>query len=310
MDLSVVIPTHNPSPVRLRRTLEGLRAQSLPMGRWETILVDNDSSSFPDSAVLRECAPENLAVVRETKLGLTAARRCGFRAACGAVAVLVDDDNVLAPDYLSRVLELLAAHPRVGACGGKSLPEFEVPPPSWTTEFHGLLALRDLGAKPLISHGLRPPGTARNDYPLFAPFGAGMAVRREAWMAWLDAPAHRTTFNDRTGCELTSGGDNDIILTVMQAGWEVAYFPELSLLHLIPSSRLDPSYLARLNRGIQKSWMQVLSAHNACPWPPLTPLGARLRKLKAWCARHPWSSPAARIRYAGAAGHFEGRVPR
>lgn len=310
MELSVIIPAHNPDVARLHRTLAGLRAQTLPANRWETVLVNNASSRFPDEKFFSECAPENFSMVPESSLGLTAARRRGFGAARGAFAVLVDDDNVLAPDYLAQVLALFDAHPRVGALGGKSLPEFEEPPPAWAHEFLGLLALRDLGPTPLVSRGLRQPGATRNDYPLFAPIGAGMALRREAWTAWLDARHDGVRPSDRRGGELTSSGDNDIILTLMQAGWEVGYFSELSLVHLIPATRLDPSYLARLNRGIQKSWMQVLLSHDASPWPPLTSLGAGLRKTKAWFTHRAWSSSAARIRWQGACGHFDGRVAR
>src|SRR5208282_5798299 len=114
--------------------------------------------------------------------------------------------------------------------------------------------------------------------------------------------------SDRRGVDLSSGGDNDIVLCAMREGWQVAYFPQLALTHLIPSSRLEPEYLAMLNRGIQRSWMQVLTRHRANPWPPLTAGGATLRKIKAWFAYRAWSSSASRIRWMGACGHFEGRV--
>ncbi|MCX6954210.1 MAG: glycosyltransferase [Verrucomicrobia bacterium] len=310
MRLSVIVPTHNPHPGRLRRTLLGLRAQTLPTAGWETILVNNASTAFPPEPFFADCAPPNFRVVPEPALGLTAARQCGFLAARGEFAVLVDDDNVLAPDYLAQTLALFATHPRVGALGGKSLPEFESPPAAWTHEFHGLLALRDLGDQPLLSHGLRPAGAPRNEYPMFAPLGAGMALRRAAWTAWFDS--RRTggsTLSDRRGTELTSSGDNDIVLALMRTGWEVGYFPALSLTHLIPASRLDADYLARLNRGIQKSWQQVLALHDASPWPPLSPTGAALRRARAWFTHRAWSSPVARIRWQGACGHFDGRVP-
>jgi glycosyltransferase involved in cell wall biosynthesis len=311
MELSVIVPTHNPHHGRLRRTLLGLRAQTLPAGAWETILVDNASTAFPPAGFFTDCAPVNLTLASEPSLGLTAARTRGFAAARGAFAILVDDDNVLAPDYLVRTLALFAAHPRVGALGGKSLPEFESPPPPWTQEFHGLLALRDLGDTPILSHGLRPPGSVHNEYPLFAPLGAGMALRREAWTAWLDSSrAAGARLSDRRGAELTSSGDNDIVLALMEAGWEVAYFPELVLTHLIPTSRLDAAYLARLNRGIQKSWQQVLALHDASSWPPLTATGATARKVRAWFRHRAWNSHAARIRWQGACGHFEGRIRR
>jgi hypothetical protein len=134
-----------------------------------------------------------------------------------------------------------------------------------------------------------------------------MAVRRAAIDPWL-ARAAASPLSDRRGSELTSSGDNDLVFAVLAAGWEVAYLPKLRLTHLIPEARLDADYLARLNRGIQKSWMQVLALHDACPWPPLSATGVALRKSKAWFVNHPWTSPAAHVRYHGACGHFEGRL--
>ena len=307
MRISVIIPTHNPDPVRLHRTLMGLAEQTLSRSDWETVIVDNASTRFPDAEFFSRVALPGLRIVPEPALGLASARCRGFSEAQGAFCVLVDDDNVLAPDYIAQVACLFAAQPRVGAIGGASIPDFERPPLAWQREFLGLLALRDLGPSPLISRGLRPDGAARNEYPTFAPIGAGLAIRREAAAVWTVRAASRS-FTDRRGDELTSSGDNDIVLTIMKSGWEVAYFPELRLTHLIPSSRLEPEYLARLNRGTQKSWMQVLAFHDANPWRPLTSTGAALRQMKAWLTYRAWSSPAARVRWQGACGHFSGRV--
>jgi hypothetical protein len=193
--------------------------------------------------------------------------------------------------------------------GGKSLPEFAVEPPDWVREFFPLLALRDLGPEPLVAPSLCAPGASRAEYPPCSPIGAGMAVRRSAWSAWLDARVSGAGLSDRCGAALNSSGDNDIVLCALRAGWGVAYSPRLSLTHLIPPGRLEPNYLARLNRGIQHSWMQVLTLHGINPWPPLTRSGAALRRAKAWFTHRAWRSPAARIRWQGACGHFEGRVP-
>lgn len=307
MDISVVIPTHNPHAGRLRRTLAGLRAQSLPATQWSALVVDNASLPALDPAALAPELPTNAHIIREPQLGLASARRRGFAEARGDIIVLVDDDNVLAPDYLAQVATLFAAHPRLGGLGGRSVPEFEQAPPAWVREFDDLLACRDLGATPLISSGLRHPATGRNTYPAFAPIGAGLALRRATAQAWLEHPPARH-LTDRRGDELTSGGDNDIVFRAMQSGWEVGYFPALSLTHLIPAGRTSRDYLARLNRGIQKSWMQVLALHDANPFPPLSAGSAALRQLKAWFSYRAWSSPAAYVRWQGACGHFEGRA--
>jgi glycosyltransferase involved in cell wall biosynthesis len=307
MKISVIIPAHNPHPGRLSRVFAGLAAQTLPAGEWETLLVDNASARFPEAESLSASGPPNLRIIREPILGLTTARRAGFAEAGGELAVLVDDDNVLAPDYLAEVLALFDALPTVGALGGKSLPEFENPPPAWTREFFPLLALRDLGPDTLIATSLRTPGAGRDEYPPCSPIGAGMGLRRPAWTGWLEARAGASMLSDRRGTALTSSGDNDIVLCALRAGWSVAYSPRLSLTHLIPSARLEPDYLARLNRGIQQSWMQVLAQHAVNPWPPLTRSGAALRKAKAWFTYRGWSHPSGRIRWQGACGHFDGR---
>lgn len=298
LPVSVIVPTHNPHAGRLGRTLVSLRAQSLPPERWETVLVDNASVSPVNFA---GDGPANLRVVREPILGLTAARRRGLWESAGEFVVMVDDDNVLAPDYLERALAHFAANPRIGALGGRSLPEFEAEPPAWVREFDDLLACRDLGITPCIS----VPDS--REYPAFAPIGAGMALRRAALRSWLDDTS-AANLPDRRGAALTSSGDNDIIFTVLRSGWQVAYFPDLTLTHLIPANRLQPDYLARLNRGIQQSWQQVLRRHGASPWPVIAPWTVPLRQAKAWFACRAWSSPAARIRWQGACGHFEGRV--
>ena len=299
---TVVISTHNPHPGRLARALDGLQAQTLPLDQWECLLIDNASTSPIQAPGLTNCR-----VIRETQLGLTYARRCGLREARGEWCVLVDDDNVLAPDYLEQVARLFAHHPKLGAMGGRSLPEFESAPPAWAAEFFPLLALRD-GSSGLSTAGLRrsPDGT-HFLYPACSPIGAGMALRRDAAITWAEAIA-TDLLPDRRGTRLTSGGDNDIVLTLLHAGWEVGYFPELTLTHLIPSFRLDADYLARLNRGIQCSWMQVLSRHGANGWPAIAGWTLPLRILKTWWGNRAWRGPAERIRWQGAWGHFEGRV--
>ena len=306
LDVSVIIPTHNPNPERLHRTLLGLKQQTFHPFRWDVLIVDNASATPLGRPDFTRSGLDNVRVLREPQLGLTHARRSGFTASHGRLLVLADDDNVLAPDYLENVVRLFDANPKIGALGGRSLPEFEQTPPAWMREFDGLIACRDLGPAAKISNGLKPAGAIRHVYPEFAPIGAGMALRRDAIKPWLHGST-AAKLSDRRGTELTSGGDNDIVLTLMENGWEVGYFPELSLVHLIPAGRIEPDYLARLNRGIAKSWMEVLSLHDANPWPRIAAWTIPVRQLKSWFSNRAWSGPSNYIRWQGACGHFEGR---
>src|SRR5206468_488463 len=182
-------------------------------------------------------------IIREEHLGLTPARIRGIAESEGECIVFVDDDNVLDPEYLKHVEAICRCNPKLGAIGGKSLPEFEVEPEPWLKEFFGCLALRDLGEETKVySHEqVSVEGELQaKQYPSVAPIGAGMAVRREAIQAYVK----RVCLNpaglklDRTGKNLSSGGDNDMVLTILEAGWEVGYFPQLALTHLIPANRL------------------------------------------------------------------------
>jgi hypothetical protein len=219
----------------------------------------------------------------------------------------VDDDNVLAPSYLSAVAAMFAADPDLGAAGGRSLPEFESPPAQWTREFDGLLALRDPRAEPTRSRWT--PGEPKA-YPPHAPIGAGMALRREAALAYVSAlqeHPERREF-DRTGTQLVSGGDNDLIMTVLEAGWAVGYRPELALRHLIPTGRSQVKYLGSLNRAIARSWVRVLAMHDIRLWQPVSPGTLALRRTRAWFRTRAWRGPAEWVRWQGRCGMFEGQA--
>lgn len=307
--ISVIVPTHNPHPERFVRTIEGLRAQTFDLANWELLVVDNaskESTAFQAAGLSQQT---NARLSHEPQLGLTPARLCGFRAARGEIFVLVDDDNVLAPDYLAQVAVRFDADPLLGAAGGKSLPEFELPPPTWTREFDGLLALRDAGNLAQHASWSGTP-SAPGKYPSCAPIGAGMALRRAAATAYanaLDNDPRRRAF-DRTGTQLVSGGDNDLVMTTLETGASVAYFPELVLTHLIPAERGKRAYLGALNRAIARSWVRVLGLHGILPWPAVSHSTVQLRKLRAWFRTAAWRGPAEWVRWQGRCGRFEGQA--
>ncbi|WP_413167511.1 hypothetical protein ACL6C3_12620 [Capilliphycus salinus ALCB114379] len=145
-------------------------------------------------------------------------------------------------------------------------------------------------------------------YPDFSPIGAGLVLRREAAEFYAQQVTESQTrlALGRTGKKLISGEDNDIVLTVLEAGWGVGYFPQLQLTHLIPSSRLSKNYLAKLNRAMSRSWIQVLDTHKIRPWLKIPRWTVLPRKIKAFFRYKPWKDPASYIRWQGACGTFEG----
>ncbi|HTJ78565.1 MAG TPA: glycosyltransferase [Rariglobus sp.] len=303
MRLSVIIPTRNPHPHRFARTLAGLAAQTLNSSEWELLIVDNGSDPALQLPIDSPCR-DNLRIVHEPVAGLTPARLRGIRESGGEVLVFVDDDNVLAAGFLAAVLERFSTSPNLAVAGGPVRPEFEIQPPTWVHEFRDLLALHDHGDVPLVT-----AGGAGLPWPAFSPVGAGLCIRRSHAIAYADSlalqPERRSL--DRRGGELTSGGDNDMVFTAFHAGGDVGYFPELALVHLIPAGRINAGYLARLNQGIQRSWVRVLDLHGQNPWRPIPGWSVPLRSARAWLRTQAWRSPSRYIRWRGLHGRFLGQ---
>jgi glycosyltransferase involved in cell wall biosynthesis len=306
--ISVLLPSHNPDPRLLERTRAGLSAQTLARSDWELLLIDN--AGRPGNALQTTdwSWHPGARLIVEPKLGLTYARCRGIREARGDLLLFVDDDNVLAPDFLARTQTLMAAHPEVGAAGGRSLPEFQVTPPAWLPAAPGSLGLRDLGDRDLIS-GYETDKQQRKQYPRMSPIGAGMILRQHAARQYLEVhEASTDPITDRRGTETTSGGDNDIVMTVLDHGWQVAYFADLRLQHIIPARRLTAAYHAALAEGIYRSWVKVLDRHGMRPWRPVPPWTAPLRKWKAWFRNQAWRGPAQYIQWRGACGLIDGQA--
>jgi glycosyltransferase involved in cell wall biosynthesis len=371
--VSVIIPTYNPRADYLRRVIDALRQQTLLREQWEIVVVDNGSrvpleaaparqkDQEPDRSEdsvrisrgqtksLKDAQSEQAAeidlswhpherVVREESLGLTFARLRGFAEAQGELIVMVDDDNLLAPDYLETAVRIAEERPMLGAFGGKCSPEFEAEPEPWLAARGKGLGLRDRGEVPQLfpeetGGGLRDEEGSQwkggkvetskgerirrrvTEFPNCAPIGAGMVLRREAAAAYAERIEQRTTgprdngtITDRKGDSLASGGDNDICLTVIEEGWQVGYLPQLQLTHLIPRQRMTLDYHKRMARDSMKSFILMLDQHGIRPWPAMTKWTLPLRVANDWWRVRPWQGPEQSLRFWGHVGMYEGRA--
>ncbi len=309
LSVSVILPTHNPDKARLERTIEGLKNQSLPKNCWELIIVDNASSNKKLFDELDLSWHLNARVVREEKLGLTAARLCGFKEAKSQLIIMVDDDNILHDKYLECSVKIAADHERIGAFGGKVIPEYEIEPEAWIKEFSENLALRNYGEDIILTEVKSKSGGELKKYPDHSPVGAGMVLRKECALKYSEVLKARgmEKISDRSGEQLTSGGDNDLVLTILEDNYQIGYFPQLSLVHLIPAARLTPEYFGRLLRGIAKSWVQLLDLHGIRPWRPVPKWQVLPLKIRSYFRHKAWMGPAAYIRWQQSCGMYEGQ---
>ena len=239
MRFSVIVCTHNPRPDYFRRTLESLRAQTLPSDGWELIVVDNGSRE--GLATLWDLSWHlRSRHVREDEPGLTAARLRGIAEASGELLVFIDDDNVVAPDYLEQVNAIHAMHDYLGVFGaGRLEPEFEVLPAGELQNLLSMLALRTV-SRPMWSNNPRDYGSL--------PWGAGLIVAREVAARYGEL-LNRLRIHavlDRRSQRLFSGGDDLFSWTASRLGMGFGIFPELRIRHLISAPRLTRGYFLRL----------------------------------------------------------------
>jgi hypothetical protein len=244
LGISVILCTHNPRRSYLSRTLESLSQQTFPAQDWELVLVDNISQP-PVTELPGWTAAAPSRIVREPQLGLTPARLCGIRESRGQLLVFVDDDNVLARDYLAQAAALDAEFASIAVWSGNITPEFEQPPPEWTRHYWPVLALRPVERN-----------TWSNSYfSETLPIGAGMTVRRavgEQYARQLAAQGERRAL-DRQGSSLLAGGDTDLGFTALDLGFGCGIAKELRLTHLIPPQRLQEGYLVKLAHSVSYS---------------------------------------------------------
>jgi hypothetical protein len=260
MFISIITCTFNPDVAVLRRVMKALDEQTLDKASWEYVVVDNGSDQPVEGRVDVRWHPQ-ARIVCEPQKGLTRARLKGMAECRGDVLVFVDDDNILAKDYLASAVELLAKYPFVGVLGGVTRGEFKVEVAEWMKDFLFVFG---------VTEGLYGAGCPEIQFALarklgpWMPIGAGMIVRRNVAEYYRDVVSHdaaRAAF-DRTGLgSIAGGGDTDLICTSMDRGMACAVSSKLSLTHVIPAWRLDPVYLTRLLYSSNYGVARILLAH-------------------------------------------------
>lgn len=240
--LSVILCTHQPDRALLGKVLVALGGQ-IGAPDHELILVDNRSEPALEETVFTGAGLSRPRLIQEPVSGLAFARAAGIEAATGDLIVFVDDDNVLAPDYLAEAALVASAEPGLGAFAGRAQGVF-VTEPDWLVKRHiARYAVRDLGEEPIIGAGDR--------WGPHEPFGAGLAVRADIARAF--AQLVRASVDagglGRAGRTLASGEDSLFSRIADALGYQVGYAPSLRLEHHIKAERVSWRYLFRLIAG-------------------------------------------------------------
>jgi glycosyltransferase involved in cell wall biosynthesis len=251
--LSVITCTHNPRSEYLCKTLAALRAQTLPKSEWELLVLDNASDEPVHDRFELDWHHQGRHLC-EPNVGKTNAVLMGIRESRGDLIVVVDDDNVLARDYLEQAERIGRHWPKIGAWGGSIVAQYDVEPPEWLKPYECYLSVREITNDQWFN-------LTRPELWGSLPYGAGMCVRRiiaEEYARALDADEVRRRL-DRRGDSLVSSGDTDLALVACDMGFGVGLYTALKLTHLIHKGRLTEPYMERMLREMNYS-LRILAA--------------------------------------------------
>lgn len=237
--ISVIVCCYN-SANRIETTLKHIFIQKVDASvDWEIIVVDNnsnDSTSDVAKKIHAQLGPDiPFSVIFEPTPGLSHARECGFANAQFNIALMVDDDNSLAQNYLNLIWERFNTDDRTGMVGGIGIPILDCSTPEWFGKYAYCYATGSQEDRP-----------GQNEVDLL--YGAGLALRLDL-LDKLNTAGFPTIISDRTGSGLMSGGDTELCFAFRMAGYKLIYDHRLQFEHLLPSARIQWKYLRRLFYG-------------------------------------------------------------
>ena len=118
LDLSICIPTLDAKAL-LRDCLRSIHANTRASA-FEIVVVDNNSQDGTPE-MLRDEFPNVRVIVNDHNAGFTKPTNQALRASTGRYALLLNNDTVVLPDALDRLVAFADAHPEIGICTPKVL---------------------------------------------------------------------------------------------------------------------------------------------------------------------------------------------
>ncbi len=226
--ISILITTRNRAN-DLRRTL--LALQSLDPPPWE-ILITADGCTDDTSAVVRELAARAILIENPVPIGSVASRDAMLRKTSGDLALMLDDDSYPElPGSLAALASLFAANPRLGVATF----------PQRTDEYPASLTQGDFGRE-------RPVRSFAN---------SGACLRLATYRV---LPGFEPMF-------FHMYEEPDYALQCIAAGWEVRFFPAITVRH-----HWTPNQRSEIKNHQLHARNELWSTVMRCPLPLVIPI--------------------------------------
>jgi glycosyltransferase involved in cell wall biosynthesis len=271
MKISIVIPTHNRSESLSNAMESVLRLRD--EADFEFVIVDNNSTD--DTRQVVDSYAPLARYVFEGNTSFTMARKTGADNAAGDILLYLDDDVLVRPGSLRRIVEVFSQFPDCGVIAGHIDAKYMQQPPQWTLgcqkAFNGW-SLFNAETFPEVRHEFQTVPAAA---------GPMMAIRRTAYDRVGGFPPDtigvETNRAERTFNKLYIGpGDYGLCLKIREAGFKVYYSKEIAVYHVIPPVRFSIAFWR--SRVIGEGYCQAITQRGFF----------RLRGLRAFLARLRW----------------------
>jgi glycosyltransferase involved in cell wall biosynthesis len=238
--MDIIICTYNNAKL-LDCALNAIASQRVSANYdWKVLVVDNNCTDETSAIIEKHINSQKIPGLRrivEKQQGLTYARICGIRNSTSEWIAFVDDDCLLSENWVEKAIQFASSHPDCGAFGGKVILDWEITPPPIFLKHRATFAAFEKGetAKQIYRNNFHIPG-------------AGLVVSRTALekSGWLD----KQFLIGREGGKLTAGDDSEIVLRILNAGYELWYTPDCVLHHFIPEKRISEAYLINMIYGL------------------------------------------------------------
>lgn len=242
--LSLIIATYNRAAY-LIDTLHSVVAQNAPAPEWECVVVNNnstDDTAARFAAFAAEHAQFALRMVDEPNQGLSYARNRGIRESAGEYIAIIDDDERIAPEFISAYISLFDSVPEAVAAGGPIVAEYVAGRPAWMSHF----------TERMVANTLRLGDRVREFPADRIPGGGNMALRRSAVKRYgvFDISL------GRVGSSLAGGEESDLFERLRLADAKYYYAPQAVMYHIIPPEKLTDSYFSRLSYNVGVSQLR------------------------------------------------------
>lgn len=197
------------------------------------LIVDNDPSSGAARKALGDLA-DRVTIVDEPRRGLSHARNAAIAAVATGILAFTDDDAIVEPSWLQRLVEQFDAHAVVGAVTGLVVPaELRTPAQRTFESYVGFGKGLDLSHWTLDrDHAAELPGVPGQRGVLF-PLTAGKVGSGNNMAFRIDVLRELGGFDENLGAgSITQGGEDlDIFTRVLLSGRSIIYSPDAVVWH-------------------------------------------------------------------------------